>query len=432
MPPTEPPLATPVIRGESDLLVFISSVMTDELQWARDVAEATFRALPIVRPWTFEHTPASSESATATYLRKVEEADFVLWLVGAQTTLPVVDEVHACITHDRRLLVFKLPAENRDELTRRLLDEVSPLVKWRNVTNRDLLAAELTASISDQLVLALRDPAPPARRQRLRAWRALSAATCKRSWISLGVPDEVATELAADQTIGDFLAPSETRLRMLVGDVGTGKSLAASRLFQHAIDRALQDATQPLPLFFDARHLGEPLHEGIDKRSVGIVRAFQQPILVILDGLDEVGVSRANELLAQAHSYVDANPQSAAVVTTKPLPGLRIIDNPIRIPPLSDAAALSLISRIAGHNVGLGQMYGWPDSVRDAAKNPLFAIMIGSELRHRPDLHIIRPVQLIERLAQQIARTKHLEGERINTLLQELAVRLLSTRAACF
>ena len=407
--------------------MFISSVMTDELQWARDATKETFRALPITGPWSFERTPASSESATDAYLRKVKEADFVVWLVGAETTSPVVNEVHACIAHDRRLLVFKLPADNRDELTQRLLDDVSHHVKWRNVASPDMLGPELTASISDELIRALRDPTPPARRQKLRAWRALSVARCKQSWISLEVSHELATELATDASIGDILAPADTRLQMLVGDAGAGKSLAASRLFQHAIDRALQDATQPLPFFFDARELREPLHESIDTRSVGLVRPFQQRILIILDSLDEVGVSRANDLLAQTHCYVDANPKSTAVVTTKPLPGLRLIDYHIRVPALSDESALSLMSRIAGRHVSLGEMYGWPESMRNAAKRPLFAVMIGSELRRRPELHLTRPVQLIDRLAQQVVENSRHEGEKIDTLLQELAVQVIST-----
>ena len=46
-------------RSESDLLVFISSVMTDELKCAREVARKAIDALDIARSWTFEFTPAS-------------------------------------------------------------------------------------------------------------------------------------------------------------------------------------------------------------------------------------------------------------------------------------------------------------------------------------------------------------------------------------
>ena len=174
---------------------------------------------------------------------------------------------------------------------------------------------------------------------------------------------------------------------LVVGDAGAGKSLAASRLLQQAIDRALRDATDPIPFFLNARDLHEPLPECIDKKSAGIVRPFQQRTLVILDGIDEVGVSQANELLTQIQCYVDANSN---------------INQHTRVPALNDEDALTLISRIAGRPVQLGEMYGWPESMRDAARRPLFAVMIGSELRRRPGLCIERPVQLINRLAQHV------------------------------
>ena len=87
------------------------------------------------QPWAFEYTPASSESAEDAYLKKARDADFLVWLVGSQTTKPVFNEINARITTGRRLLVFKLPAENRDPLTRKLLTTVSGYCKWQNVNS---------------------------------------------------------------------------------------------------------------------------------------------------------------------------------------------------------------------------------------------------------------------------------------------------------
>ena len=44
-------------RSESDLLVFISSVMTDDLKSAREEVVRTFKNFPFARPWAFEFTP---------------------------------------------------------------------------------------------------------------------------------------------------------------------------------------------------------------------------------------------------------------------------------------------------------------------------------------------------------------------------------------
>ena len=171
-------------RSESDLLVFISSVMTGELQWARDEVLRTLKNFPFARPWAFEFTPASSESATDAYLRKVRDADFVVWLVGSQTTQPVVNEINTTLATGRRLLVFKLPAENRDALTQHLLCTVSKSCKWQTITTQSQLPRALTASISDEFIRAVRNP-PPARQRKLERWRDLSIERCRQSWITL-------------------------------------------------------------------------------------------------------------------------------------------------------------------------------------------------------------------------------------------------------
>ena len=184
-----------LVHSESNLLVFISSV-TDELKWARDEAVRTFERFPCAQPWAFEYTPASSESADDAYLKKAKDADLLVWLVGSQTTQPVVNEINARIATGRRLLVFKLPAEDRDPLTRKLLTTVSGYCKWQKVNSGPTLREALTASLSDEIARALRDPAQPTRRQKLRQQLDSSFAKCKQLWITLDVPSDLATELA--------------------------------------------------------------------------------------------------------------------------------------------------------------------------------------------------------------------------------------------
>ena len=142
-----------LVHSESNLLVFISSV-TDELKWARDEAVRTFERFPCTQPWAFEYTPASSESADDAYLKKAKDADLLVWLVGSQTTQPVVNEINARIATGRRLLVFKLPAEDRDPLTRKLLTTVSGYCKWQKVNSGPALREALTASLSDEIARA--------------------------------------------------------------------------------------------------------------------------------------------------------------------------------------------------------------------------------------------------------------------------------------
>ena len=400
--------------------------MTDELEWAREEVVRTFKNFPFARPWAFEFTPASSESATDAYLRKVRDADFVVWLVGSQTTQPVVDEINASIANDRRLLVFKLPAEDREVLTQQLLRTASKYCKWRTITTQSQLPQALATSISDEFIRAVRDP-PPARHRKLEQWRDLSIAKCKQSWITLGVPLDVATELANDRSVGGVLAAEDVSFQIVIAEAGAGKSLAASRFFQYAIENALQDGTKPFPIFVNARDLNEPLDEYLDRRTEGVVHPRHQSTLIVIDGLDERGVTQANELILQIQYYVEAYPESRLLATSRPLPGLKLPAQQSQIRPLADEEIVELVGKIAGTTLRPIDLYSWADSVRTAARRPLFAVMIGAELRQRPAMRFDEPVDLINRLAQQVVEKSRHQDKRVNELLQRLAVRAISS-----
>ena len=119
--------------------------------------------------------------------------------------------------------------------------------------------------------------------------------------------------------------------------------------------------------------------------------------LVILDGLDEVGKDSASRLLDEIGPYVGANPKLAAVVTTRHLPGLRIVDPQVTLPEFDEDSVLSLISKVAGRAVEMREFRSWPASIQDAVKRPLFAVMIGCELREHRFLAWANPAQLIKK-----------------------------------
>ena len=414
-------------RSESDLLVFISSVMSDELNHARQVTEQEIHAFPGTRPWAFESIPASSGPPAEGYLRKVAEADFVIWLIGRETTQPVVNEINTCISAGRRLLAFKLPSEARDACTENLIDGVSGYAKWREVDNIDELPEHINVALSDEFARAVRDPAPPARIHKLREQRQLSVSRCKRMWIALGVPDDIAAEFSEDHSIGDMLECPDQGLHMVVGDQGAGKTLALERLFQRLVKRALDDFSQPFPLLVSARELREPLIEHVDRMSQGYSQPSVQGTSILIDGLDEIGVTAANALLEQVAAYTGANSRATATVTSRSLPGLKSIGEQIAMPTMSDERVISLISRISGRDLDMRVRHAWSDSTWDAAKLPLFAVMIGSELRENPGFGVPRRSQLVNRLAQGASQEAGDSAEVVDELLQKLAVKAIST-----
>ena len=415
-------------RGESDLLVFISSVMNPELDAARETAFTVLRDMDRVQPWAFEFVPASSESASDAYLRRVEESDFVVWLIGSETTPPVVAEVNACIRSGTRLLAFKFPAPHRDAETEALIHSVSEQVKWQCVRNADDLAVHLKAAVEDELIKAFRDPSSPQRKHRLTELLRVSVATCKQMWTTLGVPEVIATELTSDRSLGDVLQAPHTGVTLVTGDIGTGKTLAVSRVFQRTASRALDDASQPFPLFVSAMDLQEPVSDYIRRMTRGFCQPSLQPTLVIIDGLDEIGVTRANALLAQFQAYAEANGKMTGILTSRTLPGLGEVRRSVEMTTLDDDAAMNLISTIAGRQVTLPEAHSWSQSVQDAARYPLFAVMIGSALRSpADDFRVLQKSQLVELLAEQALPASGPDAATLDQLLQRLAVKALNT-----
>ena len=414
-------------RSESDLLVFISSRMNDEMEYPREIAVAAVNGVDVGRPWAFEFSPASSESADESYLRKVREADFVVWLVGRETTQPVIREVNEAITYGLRLLVFKLPADERDSDTMDLLEQVRTYARWRDVPSLDDLSGHIQASMSDEIIRGLRNPAPPTRDSRLRQAFRLSISRCKDAWLSLGVEENIALEMAEDCELGDVLEIPSAGVHAVVDSQGSGKTLVVERLLQRAINNALADSSQPFPLFISARDLNESVQAYIEGSLQGNADPFDPRVLLIIDGIDELGANRGTDLYRQVRVYVDANARATVILTARPLPGLEVVEEEIRLERLDDKQSLSLISKVAGYPLEPNRMYSWPESIRDVAQLPLFAVMIGSLLRKSPGLSLAAPGQIIENLADRALQQTQGDSVELDQLLQELAVKAIDS-----
>ena len=141
-------------------------------------------------------------------------------------------------------------------------------------------------------------------------------------WQALGVPDALANELSQDNDVGASLGyPSETGLHTVVGVLGSGKTLAAHRLFQRATNRALEDASHPFPIFLDARDLSVSLTKFIENECKGYSDPYIQGVFLIVDGVDEKGFeAKAALLLQQAAAYVNANRRATVLLTTRTIP----------------------------------------------------------------------------------------------------------------
>lgn len=266
--------------GESPLVVFISSVMDTELEYARRVATSTIGTPEFLVPWAFEYTPASSESLEDGYLRKVREADLVLWLVGTTTTRPVENEVREAIACNRRLVVIKLPAEHRSPETITLLDSVPG--KWSDVKGD--LGNWIRLAVNDEITRAMRSKPGMDRIATIEELGRASRARCLERWLAAGVSPDVADELLFSDAGGSWPELDErmsSGLTVLVGDVGAGKSLVAEKQFQSALERFATTASSPLPVFIRFRDLGSSLERAATSASADLGNPRRQGVFLV-------------------------------------------------------------------------------------------------------------------------------------------------------
>ena len=387
----------PIRPSEDPLLVFISSRQDEEMSRARSLAIKAVDDFPVTKVWAFEDAPASSEDARHRYVRNAGTADMVLWLIGSTTTTPIAEEISACMRAQGRLLAFMLPATERDDETETLIGRVSNYATWKTVENVDDLPDHIRASLTDEVLRRYRDPAPVNQDLYLRKKHRESIADTKRLWATLGVPEDISGELAEDHSVGHKLTMPTTGTLTVNARQGSGKTLAAHRIYQLALLNRLQDHFQPLPVFLNARNISGDLKDHIEAyvREHGSV--YTQRVLVIIDSLDETGRSKANQLLSQAQSYTDANQNVSAVVFTRPLPGLNPTTEDYALLECDEDEFLSIASRVAGREV---KQFEIP--FREyRSRLPLFATIVGAYLRQPMPMWGRTPSQMVNEMVRQ-------------------------------
>ena len=369
----------PVRPSEDPIRIFISSRQDEEMSRARDMAIKEAGNYPGMVVWAFEDAAASPETARDRYIRNAGAADIVIWLIGSSTTTPIVEEISACLRVQGKLLAFKLPADGRDEETEALIQKVSGYATWKTVENVDDLPANIRTSLTDEMLRRYRDPAPVNHDLFLKQKLRESIAETKRLWTTLGVPDDIAAGLADDHSVGHKLTIPATGMLTVTAQQGSGKTLAAHRLYQLALQNRLQDHSSPLPIFLNARNISGELKDQIEGHTQEQGTVYTQAVLVIIDGLDETGRQKANQLISQAKSYTDANGHVAAVLMMRPLPGLSPVEDPFVLPECDDKELLSIASKIAGREVHRANIPFWLWPLQN--RLPLFAAMAGTYLR---------------------------------------------------
>jgi hypothetical protein len=408
--------------GELPRLAFVSSVIDDELLAVRKRVVAALGQAPFLLPWAFEMTPASSEAVGDDYLRKVREATLVFWFAGTSTTPPVEREIAEALAADRRLLVFALPAQERDRPTEELLEKVRPHARYRRLADLDGLEAEIEAAVADELARALDGEPSPSRAERLDSLGRKSRARCIQRWLAAGVELGPARELADDVDVGaapDYLLPGPSSpFIALVAEAGCGKSLACERVLQAAIAAQLAGAGEPVPVYVTAREAVGHLKELVTSASEGLGDPDRCGAVVLIDGADETADGAAL-LLAEARELAHGWPRMRVLLGTRPLGQFDRIPEVRKLPRLNDAQARRIVGLAAGREITCGEQEGWSPPTKDAASVPLFALLIGRHIALHGRVGEASRTTLLAELAE---RGLEGAGEGARPLLRRLAV----------
>ena len=388
----------PIRPSENPLLVFISSMQDEELYHARTLAIDTVDKYPGMRVWAFEDAPASSEAARDRYIRNAGSADLVVWLVGSKTSAPVVEEIDACLAAGGKPLPFLLPVQLRDSQTQELIERVEKVVTWRKVEDTERLPEHIQKALTDEIVRRFRDPVPWNHDLFLKQKHRESITETKRLWTTLGVLDGIADELAADNSIGNKMPFPTSGTLTVTAQQGSGKTLAAHRLYQQALVNRLQNHLQPFPIFLNARNISGDLKDQVEKYTQEQGTVYTQRVLVIIDGLDEAGRHKANQLVNQAQSYTDANQNVVAVLMTRPLPGLDHTSESYTLPECDEEEFLFIASKIAGRQVNHVEI-----PFREyQSRLPLFATIVGAYLRQPMSIQGRTPSQIVSEMVSRV------------------------------
>ena len=213
---------------------------------------------------------------------------------------------------------------------------------------------------------------------------------CIQRFWGAGVDIDEATNLADDPSIG--VLPVELKLSpgkvvLLVGELGVGKTLITQRLFQHAVKQAQEDASAPIPIYLESGKWGRQnsLQEAIEIAASSLGNPATQGTIIILDGLDEVDLVLANQILSSACFLATNWLNTTVVISSRPT---RLTENAkdrspihqLQVEPLSELQAHLLIERISGLQLTAMICSGWTESFQDAIRRPLFALILASYL----------------------------------------------------
>ncbi|MCX6152527.1 MAG: hypothetical protein NT007_00045 [Candidatus Kapabacteria bacterium] len=430
---------TKTVSGESPLVVFVSSVMNNELNEARIIVKNAIEESFFLNSWLFEYTPASSSSVEQTYLQKVREADFVIWLIGSCITEPVEKEILECFgTNRSNLLIFKLPTYKQDNKTEELLTTIGNYARWKKVESIESLVDEIKKSIGDEITKAVRKNHQNNGKslEDLINSKILYAKENSIShWTSIGLSKDIAENFYNDSSVGvvkpEYLPNTDNQIKILIGEIGSGKTLIAERYYFRELNELQNNSKHPIPVFLKANSASPNLKYAIDIELTEFRDFKNNGITLIIDGLDEISPKYAKRLLEECKTISSVNNKNRVFITSREILNLFKKDEYAEISLLTKRDIGNIFDKIGGTNYQVRQFgttmnfdRDWNSSIEEAIKRPLFAIMIAKYIVENHGYHSLSIVNIIQDLIRKILIDDGFDSQNENLLI-DLAIKLI-------
>jgi hypothetical protein len=179
-----------------------------------------------------------------------------------------------------------------------------------------------------------------------------SKARCIARWQGIGVSEQTAISLAEDLSVGTPEFNQEVlsrKLTLLIGEIGVGKSLIGDRLFQTSILRAQSDINSPTPIYLKADQVR--VFQSLEKAMQESISELNFPeignIYLIIDEVDDLGLSDARNLLKEAREIIQSEPKINILMISKPIIDFSYAQESIAIERLPREKSTELIKRVS-------------------------------------------------------------------------------------
>lgn len=242
---------------------------------------------------------------------------------------------------------------------------------------------------------------------------------CIARFRSNGLDEKTATALFDSILLSDqfnYLLPQDRRINYVIGDFGSGKSLALAVLYLQKV------SLQENAMLVSAKDI--PVEISLDKYLH--VENIKEKTTIFIDGLDEISYNSGKKIIdgiILSETYCNS---LHFVVSSRPsiLVTNNCLNQLVNVQPLSFDESINLMQQVAGNTLPVGIILGWQEELKETLLNPFFAILAGLYFKETNQFLGLSKQAFIKYLVQKSIYPLGMD-EIILTQLENLAVKYI-------